>query len=84
MPSRPIAEMKKILRTPPPGFKAVFIQETERSTGVRNDVQARGRPWRGADTVVAMPSLACGKPQNCSPDEWAHGPDELRPRRKPR
>jgi aspartate aminotransferase-like enzyme len=38
----PISEMKKHLETGGP-FRAVFIQATESSTGVRNDVQALGQ-----------------------------------------
>jgi aspartate aminotransferase-like enzyme len=38
----PISEMKKHLETGGP-FRAVFIQATESSTGVRNDVEALGK-----------------------------------------
>jgi aspartate aminotransferase-like enzyme len=44
----PISEMKKHLETGGP-FRAVFIQATESSTGVRNDVEALGK------IVSAMP-----------------------------
>ena len=61
----PISEMKKHLETGGP-FRAVFIQATESSTGVRNDVQALGQ------IVSALPE--CCFVVDAITGPWDHGP----------
>src|ERR1700739_615932 len=66
----PVAEMKKHLESSGP-FRAVFIQATESSTGVRNDVEALGKG------VVALPdccfvvdAITGLGTTDLLPDEW--------------
>jgi aspartate aminotransferase-like enzyme len=66
----PIAEMKKHLESSGP-FRAVFIQATESSTGVRNDVQALGQIVSALpDTCFVVDAITGLGTTDIRPDEW--------------
>jgi aspartate aminotransferase-like enzyme len=66
----PISEMKKHLETGGP-FRAVFIQATESSTGVRNDVEALGKIVSGLPECCLVVDAITGLgTTELHPDEW--------------
>jgi aspartate aminotransferase-like enzyme len=66
----PISEMKKHLETGGP-FRAVFIQATESSTGVRNDVQALGQIVSAVPECCFVVDAITGLgTTDLRPDEW--------------
>jgi len=65
----PISEMKKQLETGL--FRAVFIQATESSTGVRNDVQALGQIVSSLpDCCFVVDAITGLGTTDLRPDEW--------------
>jgi aspartate aminotransferase-like enzyme len=68
--SVPIAEMKKHLETSGP-FRAVFIQATESSTGVRNDVESLGKAVSALpDCCFVVDAITGLGTTDLRPDEW--------------
>jgi len=66
----PISEMKKHLETSGP-FRAVFIQATESSTGVRNDVEALGKIVSALPECCLVVDAITGLgTTELHPDEW--------------
>ena len=66
----PISEMKKHLETGGP-FRAVFIQATESSTGVRNDVEALGKIVSALPECCLVVDAITGLgTTELHPDEW--------------
>jgi aspartate aminotransferase-like enzyme len=66
----PISEMKKHLESSGP-FRAVLIQATESSTGVRNDVEALGKIVSGLpDTCFVVDAITGLGTTDLRPDEW--------------
>jgi aspartate aminotransferase-like enzyme len=66
----PIAEMKKHLETGGP-FRAVFIQATESSTGVRNDVETLGKIVAALPECCFVVDAITGLgTTDLRPDEW--------------
>jgi aspartate aminotransferase-like enzyme len=66
----PMAEMKKHLESSGP-FKAVFIQATESSTGVRNDVEALGKLVSAVpDCCFVVDAITGLGTTDIRPDEW--------------
>jgi aspartate aminotransferase-like enzyme len=66
----PISEFKKHLETGGP-FRAVFIQATESSTGVRNDVEALGKIVRSLPECCLVVDAITGLgTTELHPDEW--------------
>ena len=66
----PIGEMKKHLETGGP-FRAVFIQATESSTGVQNDVQALGQIVSALPECCFVVDAITGLgTTDLRPDEW--------------
>jgi aspartate aminotransferase-like enzyme len=66
----PIAEMKKHLETGGP-FRAVLIQATESSTGVRNDVETLGKAVAGLpETCFVVDAITGLGTTDLRPDEW--------------
>ena len=66
----PIAEMKKHLETGGP-FRAVFIQATESSTGVRNDVETLGKIVSALPECCFVVDAITGLgTTDLRPDEW--------------
>ena len=66
----PIAEMKKHLESSGP-FRAVFIQATESSTGVRNDVEALGKIVSALPECCFVVDAITGLgTTDLRPDEW--------------
>jgi aspartate aminotransferase-like enzyme len=66
----PIGEMKKHLETGGP-FRAVFIQATESSTGVRNDVEALGKIVSALPECCFVVDAITGLgTTDLRPDEW--------------
>jgi aspartate aminotransferase-like enzyme len=66
----PISEMKKHLETAG-SFRAVFIQATESSTGVRNDVQALGQIVKVLPECCFVVDAITGLgTTDLRPDEW--------------
>lgn len=66
----PIGEMKKHLESSGP-FKAVFIQATESSTGVRNDVEALGKLVSSVPECCFVVDAITGLgTTDLRPDEW--------------
>ncbi len=66
----PISEMKKHLGTGGP-FRAVFIQATESSTGVRNDVEALGKIVSALPECCLVVDAITGLgTTELHPDEW--------------
>jgi aspartate aminotransferase-like enzyme len=66
----PISEMKKHLETGRP-FRGVFIQATESSTGVRNDVQALGQAVSALPECCFVVDAITGLgTTDIRPDEW--------------
>lgn len=66
----PIGEMKKHLESGGP-FRAVFIQATESSTGVRNDVEALGRAVAAVpDCCFVVDAITGLGTTELRPDDW--------------
>lgn len=66
----PIEEMKKRLETSGP-FRAVFIQATESSTGVRNDVETLGKAVSALpETCFVVDAITGLGTTDILPDEW--------------
>jgi aspartate aminotransferase-like enzyme len=66
----PIGEMKKHLESSGP-FRAVFIQATESSTGVRNDVEALGKLVSAVpDCCFVVDAITGLGTTDIRPDEW--------------
>ncbi|HVA94828.1 MAG TPA: alanine--glyoxylate aminotransferase family protein [Candidatus Dormibacteraeota bacterium] len=66
----PIGEMKKHLESSGP-FRAVFIQATESSTGVMNDVEALGKIVGAMpDCCLVVDSITGLGTTDLRPDEW--------------
>jgi aspartate aminotransferase-like enzyme len=66
----PVAEMKKHLETGGP-FRAVLIQATESSTGVRNDVETLGKIVAGLpETCFVVDAITGLGTTDLRPDEW--------------
>jgi aspartate aminotransferase-like enzyme len=66
----PISEMKKHLETSGP-FRAVFLQATESSTGVRNDVEALGKIVGALPECCLVVDAITGLgTTELHPDEW--------------
>jgi aspartate aminotransferase-like enzyme len=66
----PIAEMKKHLESSGP-FRAVLIQATESSTGVRNDVETLGKAVAGLpDCCFVVDAITGLGTTDLRPDEW--------------
>ena len=66
----PIGEMKKHLESSGP-FRAVFIQATESSTGVRNDVEALGKLVSSVpECCFVVDSITGLGTTDLRPDEW--------------
>jgi aspartate aminotransferase-like enzyme len=66
----PISEMKKHLESSGP-FRGVFIQATESSTGVRNDVEALGKIVRSLPECCLVVDAITGLgTTELHPDEW--------------
>jgi len=66
----PIGEMKKHLESSGP-FRAVFIQATESSTGVRNDVEALGKLVSSVPECCFVVDAITGLgTTDLRPDEW--------------
>jgi aspartate aminotransferase-like enzyme len=66
----PIAEMKKHLESSGP-FRAVLIQATESSTGVRNDVETLGKVVSGLpETCFVVDAITGLGTTDLRPDEW--------------
>jgi aspartate aminotransferase-like enzyme len=66
----PIGEMKKHLETGGP-FRAVLIQATESSTGVRNDVETLGKAIAGLPECCFVVDAITGLgTTDLRPDEW--------------
>ncbi len=66
----PIAEMKKHLESSGP-FRAVLIQATESSTGVRNDVETLGKAVSALpDTCFVVDAITGLGTTDLLPDEW--------------
>jgi aspartate aminotransferase-like enzyme len=66
----PIGEMKKHLESSGP-FRAVFIQATESSTGVRNDVEALGKLVSAVpDCCFVVDAITGLGTTDLRPDEW--------------
>ena len=65
----PVGEMKKHLESG--GFRAVFIQATERSTGVRNDVESLGKAVSALpDCCFVVDAITGLGTTDLRPDEW--------------
>src|SRR5947207_5088626 len=65
-----IEQMKKRLETEGP-FRAVWIQATESSTGVRHDVEALGKLVRGyPETCLVVDAITGLGTTDLRPDEW--------------
>jgi aspartate aminotransferase-like enzyme len=66
----PVSEMKKHLESSGP-FRAVLIQATESSTGVRNDVEALGKIVSAMpDTCFVVDAITGLGTTDLRPDEW--------------
>ena len=66
----PIGEMKKHLQSAP-GFRAVFIQSTESSTGVLHDVKALGEIVKTLpDCCLVVDSITGLGTTELHPDQW--------------
>lgn len=66
----PMGEMKKHLESSGP-FRAVFIQATESSTGVRNDVEALGKLVSAVpDCCFVVDAITGLGTTDIRPDEW--------------
>jgi aspartate aminotransferase-like enzyme len=66
----PVVEMKKHLETSGP-FRAVLIQATESSTGVRNDVETLGKIVAGLpETCFVVDAITGLGTTDLRPDEW--------------
>ncbi|MBZ5661027.1 MAG: alanine--glyoxylate aminotransferase family protein [Acidobacteriia bacterium] len=67
--SVPVGEMKKHLESG--GFRAVFIQATESSTGVRNDVESLGKAVSALpDCCFVVDAITGLGTTDLRPDEW--------------
>ena len=65
----PVGEMKKHLESG--GFRAVFIQATESSTGVRNDVESLGKAVSALpDCCFVVDAITGLGTTDLRPDEW--------------
>jgi aspartate aminotransferase-like enzyme len=66
----PVPEMKRRLETEGP-FRAVFVQATESSTGVRHDVEALGRLVSAyPETCLVVDAITGLGTTDLRPDEW--------------
>ncbi|HEV2494735.1 MAG TPA: alanine--glyoxylate aminotransferase family protein [Terriglobia bacterium] len=66
----PVPEMKKRLETQGP-FRAVFVQATESSTGVRHDVEGLGRLVSAyPETCLVVDAITGLGTTDLRPDEW--------------